>query len=643
MIWLTVGVVFGERTIFEGRVVTGPVRVEWDHFRGQSVESKLLMKFPEQELADQVLLVRQMDVKAEGWTVKLNGEVIGNLPLLDEPAWVPFRTGDKLKKGENTLEIGNGAVTNASFTDQIQLGPVRILSSSELTNSAIQISVKSGEELIPARVTITDKEGTLWPVKAQGNGVAVRPGVIYSGPNEFVVQAPRGAVRVFATRGPEFSLGQKEITLEPGGKHRIELELARQVDTEGWVGVDTHVHTLSLSGHGDATVQERVLSLAGEGLAAAIVTEHNKHATYEPELKRAGLDKFVHVVAGNEVTTRRGHFNVFPVDLSVTPPDHRIEDWEKLLGQIRKTPNVQLVILNHPADLHAGFVPFAATNLVPNVGRGLNRLSFDVDAVEVVNSGAMRSDWMEPYRGWFALLNYGQRVMSVGASDSHDVSRYGVGQGRTYVRAKLEGPALAHGIKAGRAFVSLGLFPMITVNERFGMGELVPASDGVARVKVEVRRPEWITTTNCTLYLNGVAVQDLGAEGGAAILQLPGNDCWLVAIASGPGITQGYWPIPRPYQASTTSAASFTLGSTNPIWIDRDGDGKFTAPREWAERLLKRGGSAEFVAAAKDCDRAVIEQARDLAGLGTAVFDWKEVLRAAEREGKEILAKFEAN
>jgi hypothetical protein len=169
VIWLTVGVALAERTIFEQQVVTGPAKVEWDHFRGQSVQSKLFVKFAGEELADQVVLVRQRDVKAEGWTVKLNGEVIGKLPLLDEPAWVPFLTGDKLWRGENSLEIGNAAVTNASFTDQIQLGPVQILSGAELTNCTVRIAVKSGNELIPARVTITGKDGSQ---RVRGAGAA---------------------------------------------------------------------------------------------------------------------------------------------------------------------------------------------------------------------------------------------------------------------------------------------------------------------------------------------------------------------------------------------------------------------------------------------------------------------------------------
>ena len=53
--------------------------------------------------------------------------------------------------------------------------------------------------------------------------------------------------------------------------------------------MDTHIHTLELSGHGDASVVERALTLAGEGIELAIATEHNRVADYSPALSAAGV------------------------------------------------------------------------------------------------------------------------------------------------------------------------------------------------------------------------------------------------------------------------------------------------------------------------------------------------------------------
>ncbi|MCF7762915.1 MAG: hypothetical protein K9N62_04520 [Verrucomicrobia bacterium] len=41
-----------------------------------------------------------------------------------------------------------------------------------------------------------------------------------------------------------------------------------------------------------------------------------------------------------------------------------------------------------------------------------------------------------------------------------------------------------------------------------------------------------------------------------------------------------------PYQPSSTAWHPRVVGATNPIWIDGDGDDRFTAAREYARRLI---------------------------------------------------------
>ena len=55
----------------------------------------------------------------------------------------------------------------------------------------------------------------------------------------------------------------------------VPLAIRREVATPGLVACDTHVHTLTNSGHGDATIAERVVTLAGEGIELPIATDHN--------------------------------------------------------------------------------------------------------------------------------------------------------------------------------------------------------------------------------------------------------------------------------------------------------------------------------------------------------------------------------
>jgi hypothetical protein len=297
------------------------------------------------------------------------------------------------------------------------------------------------------------------------------------------------------------------------------------------------------------------------------------------------------------------------------------------MQNIHSTPGVQMIVLNHPRDVHVGFCPFAATNL--NEATGENRRGFDFgfDGVELINSGALRSDVMEVFRDWFALLNYGYRVVGVGASDSHDLSRFIVAQGRTYIEVNDEDPAAINvtnaldNLRRGKALVSLGLITKIKVAEKFGPGDLATNLPPEIRVRVTVLGPSWAEADRVELYANGVPVQreslvdTLGrVEKANAEWTLPRSrhDYHLIAIASGPGIKSPHWAIPKPYQPNSRAWNSRILGATNPIWIDADGDGQFSSARAYAAALVQKFAGDELKNAAADYDPAVAAQVAGL-------------------------------
>ena len=284
--------------------------------------------------------------------------------------------------------------------------------------------------------------------------------------------------------------------------------------TEGLVACDTHVHTLTHSGHGDATLDERAVTLAGEGIELPIATDHD-HLTSDlaAAADRMGVSAYFTPVIGDEVTTRTGHFNAFPFAAGTKPPDPNIAGWPDLLRAIRSAPGERVVVLNHPRDLHAGFRPFAPEQFNPVTGEH-RRGPLGVDAMEVINSGAMQSDPMQLVRDWMALRNRGERLTAVGASDSHDVARFIVGQGRTYIAcrdddpARLDVDAACRALKAGRALVSLGLLARMSVDDRFGVGDLATKLGEQVEVSVEVHGPSWATADRVELFANGVKVRE---------------------------------------------------------------------------------------------------------------------------------------
>lgn len=575
------------------------------------------------------LSLRQEGVKRQ-WPIFLNDTRIGALAsdetalehLVDIPAGL-------LRAGENVLRVE--APTQA---DDIVLGPISLIEASRedwLGSGRIEVSVVDAADGrgLPCRVTVTRPDGTLAALSAEPEEeVADRPGVVYAREGHAFLSLAAGDYEIRAGRGFEWGLASARVRVRGGSTRSLSLALTREVDTVGWVAVDSHIHTRTFSGHGDATLRERVLTIAGEGIELAVATEHNHHADYGPAALGAGLgDRFSSVV-GNEVTTKQGHFNAFPIEAGAAVVDSAETEWSRLLPAIRATPGVRVVTLNHPRDLHSGFVPLGEAEFDASTGIHRREANFRVDAIEVITSGAMQSDIHRLYRDWFALLNRGHRISAVATSDSHDLTRFLLGQGRTYVAApddepgRLDLDAVWASYESGRVLASLGLLARILVDGRFAVGDLATGLGETIRVEVSVQGPSWTRLDRVELYANGARlreaeVADPGRAGEKARivweLPRPGYDVHLVAIATGPGISDPYWPIPRPYQPTSPVFVPRVVGSTNPVWIDGDGNGRYESAREIAERLLRDPepeGKGRAMADAALADPAVAAQVR---------------------------------
>lgn len=612
---------------------------EWDEFKHQTpAGAGLTVSFPgPSNPGEATLLIRQDNVKLD-WTVQVNGQKVGTLFLMEAPLLHALAVpAGLLRDGLNTLSL-----LPPRANDDIIVGPISLELRplpEVLSQATLQVKVSehpSGAPL-PCRLTLVDEGGNLAALSAgPATTVAARPGVVYTANGQASIGLPPGKYKLYATRGIEYGLGTADVSVAPGETSRVALQLRREVPTPGWIASDTHIHTGTYARHGDATVEERAITLAGEGIELPVSTEHDCLVDYSGAALRTGVLNWFTPVIGDEVTTAQGHFNVFPVSFSATLPDRRITDWPKLMEQFRGTPGVQVVVLNHPRNIHTGFQPFAATHFNAVTGENLRGFEFGFDAIEVANSSALQSDWMISFHDWFALLNYGYRFTALGSSDGHDVSRYIVGQGRTYIACpdtdpgRIDVGAACQSVKQGRALVSLGLLANMTVDGRFGVGDLATGLGERIHVRVEVLGPSWVRADRVELFANGVRIRDekiqprRDPEGSSRDepldveisweLPRPDHDVHWVALASGPGVLAPYWSLARPYQPNSPTWDPRVVGATNPIWIDGDDDGLFTSARGYARRLVKdhAGNAAGLSAALQRYDRAVAAQAASL-------------------------------
>jgi hypothetical protein len=671
-ILLALGAVLGVRPALADTVVLDPrmhhlragkVR-EWSDFPPQAEGPSLSVRFRSaRNDGEWALRLRQQDVK-QVWKVRLNGQEIGRLRAdeNDMVVYFPLPAG-ALAAGENALLVEPAGTT----PDDVRVGEIelhdcpvaKVLSEASVEVTVLEAGRADKPAPVPCRITVLDRQGALVTVGAtSGDRLAVRPGVLYTAGGKVRFGLPAGEYAIFAGRGFAYGIDSTSLALRAGDAIRKTLTLRREVPTDGWASCDTHVHTLTHSGHGDSTLDERVVAIAGEGLELPVATEHNLQVDYRAAAVRQGVGDFFTPIVGNEVTTAVGHFNVFPVRAGGPVPDWRGKDWKSVFESIAERTGAKMIVLNHPRDRHSGFRPFGPERHLALTGEDLDGWELRANGVEVVNSGALQTDAMRLIRDWFGLLNRGLFLTPVGASDSHDVARFIVGQARTYVRCKNDRPGqidvdeAVQSLVAGRVTVSCGLLTSITVNGKYGPGDLVPAA-GDVRVGVRVLGPGWVAADRVELYANGIEVREARIEDGKRAgvnwegeWRLPRfrHDVHLVAVASGPGVRELYWPIARPYQPGSPEVVRRVIGCTGAVWLDADGDGKRTSARAYAERLAREAGGewSKLVKALGGHDEAVAAQAAGLLqGRGVSVQD-AEIREAARRAGPQVERGFEA-
>ena len=83
-----------------------------------------------------------------------------------------------------------------------------------------------------------------------------------------------------------------------------------------------------------------------------------------------------------------------------------------------------------------------------------------------------------------------------------------------------------------------------------------------------------------------------------------------------------------------------SIGSTNPIWLDADGDGQFTCARAYARRLVSHYGAkpAQLLPALNEYDEAVATQAASLCAAGGQALDAPEFVHALKSAAAQVRA-----
>ena len=474
-------------------------------------------------------------------------------------------------------------------------------------------------ELEPAsrvKFVVNDAQGRPSPCKVQFLGIDGTPtpnfGTHYrahgndhqyqSHDGRFTQQVPPGKYLIRITRGPEHDLVERRIEVKPGELVEVTATLRRSVDTTGWVACDFHAHSTP-SGDNYCNTDDRIINFAAEHLEFIPTTEHNRLYSWEPHIKKLGLERHLKTIVGIELTGPGQHFNSFPLKMTPYVQDGGAPKWQY-------DPRINAVVLrsifdggpdrwvqaNHPT---VGFV-FNDRNQDGVFDGGFRGFEDLIDAAEVWSTEILnpnpyyedRRPGRKPQRrenrtfAWLQMLNQGRHVWCVAVSDAHRIFGNGVGAWRTYVPSSTDEPAeidyreIIRNAKAGRMMITNGPFLEVTTADGLPIGSHV-ISEGSIDLKVRVQTPDWMDIDRIQILVNGrQRPQDNYTRASHPEMFRDGvlkfdetltvrlqEDAHLIVVAVGEGsnLEKGWgrdWP-----------SAMHPLAYTNPIYVDVDGHG----------------------------------------------------------------------
>lgn len=443
-------------------------------------------------------------------------------------------------------------------------------------------------------------------------GVASDPKFVY---------LPEGEYRVYAVRGPEFSVEQARLSVSGATDMTLNIERPqRLVATPNYIAADLHVHAAP-SFDNQFPTRKRVRSFVAEHGEVMVAAEHDTIFDFNPLIREMGVRDQMIAITGSEVTSTQksgrapysiGHMNFFPLAAQNQAhknglPNHENRRTRDVLDEMRVKFDDPVAQLNHPRDdfdlagtavpgnyreliddeaffEHMGaaghpYNPHRPLTTSPNnslIDRApvTGTRDIDFDLVELLNgSHGHRPDRRAAMRqDWYSLLSQGIQLAGSANSDSHDLTQQ-VALPRNMVHmpddtiAGFEMTQFTTSLKAGAFYGTTG--PQMTLKlEAAGMGETHQGA--TATLRGRVFGADWAKADRLDIQVNGALVKTL---------KLPPNGRFGVPLSFTKDsyvTVEAFGPVGDIYRAVYADFEPYAF--SNPIYVDADSNGTWTPP-----------------------------------------------------------------
>jgi hypothetical protein len=170
---------------------------------------------------------------------------------------------------------------------------------------------------LPVRIQVIPVDGAYQPPDNFGEPIVPRDDrlhVVFPTDGQETLSVPPGDHRVVVSRGYEYDIVDRVVTVNAGAETAVDAELTRVVDSMGVMCGDFHIHTFRSPDASD-TPEFKLQAAAGEGLELPVRTDHEFVAAFEPVVTSLGLGAWMYGFTALELTTSSfGHFGVFPLE-----------------------------------------------------------------------------------------------------------------------------------------------------------------------------------------------------------------------------------------------------------------------------------------------------------------------------------------
>ncbi len=483
---------------------------------------------------------------------------------------------------------------------------------------------------LPSKLTIVSKPpfGTV----DYGFSPDVREGVrntVYMHEGFAVVPLTPGRYRLVASRGIEYDLFEKDITINPGQQLTLSASLPHLMKDrlQGLVSMDAGVMTTA-SASGYTTPESRVIQAACEGVSVLISGDYSTATDLQSAIDRLGLQRWVKAFAGRRELLHKDGLSADIFVYPLTPElnarfDAEMEKVKDLppdiaLADLRSAFPDLIIEISRPIHPEAGYLNSFPFN--DQTRRFVDDIMPppDFNAIQLVEGAKIGNEPPAYYR-YMALqlarmapdsLNRGAPISATASSRAQLPHGHVVGSPRTYLYLHqlkdlkdVTADDIATAVRGQHFLVTNGpvlLFDGLDREDRaftVSPGQILDSrTTDIVRIRAQVLAAPWVSLQGINTRENGRrGITVFGIQPKDDVLRYPTHD-------SGSHIYTRYLrkdTVLDAYAYSTMFSLApavpdtlpdyggpvFPFAWSGPIFVDRDGDGKIEPDQETIKLL----------------------------------------------------------